>query len=309
MIIAMVSIPIIRSPSGDKAGALASFPYDRATVQRFREAFPRARWNEDERSWFVPGVRAERRLQRWFAREFRAGMDHEDGKGRDAFAFDPIESSYLEVADDLRIRTPYSRTVVDAFRAIPWSWWDETLRAWRVPFRSYEDLRRRWPAIEEAARRNEPAERQRRREQEKHSNRRQSALRRAAERRRHRYPVAACDPPPLYRPVMTQCYGIVVFEEVAGEFVDPEAALECYPHAGRTGTDYVWGSWRSPTAQELNTTWPARSDAEPTEQARGWWRPSRDDLREARRKLRALARARSTRRSSRESSTRAAGAL
>ena len=49
--------------AGDGApGATAAFPYDRMTVERFREAFPRARWRDDLRAWFVPGTRAGRRL-------------------------------------------------------------------------------------------------------------------------------------------------------------------------------------------------------------------------------------------------------
>jgi hypothetical protein len=32
-------------------------------------------------------------------------LTYADDRGRDAFAFQPIESRYLEVADDLRIRT------------------------------------------------------------------------------------------------------------------------------------------------------------------------------------------------------------
>ncbi|WP_222846967.1 hypothetical protein, partial [Staphylococcus aureus] len=67
---------------------------------------------------------------------------HDDSKGRDAFAFDPLSSSYLEVSDDLRVRTPYSKSVLEELRAIPWASWDDELRAWRVPFRSLEELRR-----------------------------------------------------------------------------------------------------------------------------------------------------------------------
>src|SRR5437763_7907773 len=141
------------SESDGKPGAVAAFAYDRAMVERFRAAFPRARWREDERCWFVRGVRAARRLERWLAAEADAGETHGDARGRDAFAFDPIDSPYLEAADDLRIRTPFSRTVVEQLRQVPWSHWDDELRVWHVPFRSFEELRRRWPAIEAAARR------------------------------------------------------------------------------------------------------------------------------------------------------------
>ena len=89
-----------------KVGATAAFPYDRMTVERFRSAFPGARWRHDLRAWFVPGTTAEQRLNRWLGREMAGVLSYADDRGRDAFAFEPIESRYLEVADDLRIRTP-----------------------------------------------------------------------------------------------------------------------------------------------------------------------------------------------------------
>jgi hypothetical protein len=152
------------APSEDgRPGAFASFPYDRDLVRRFREAFPRARWRGAETRWFVPGTTAIRRLDAWMSRELEMLDRHADARGRDAFVFDPLESPYLTVTDDLKVRTPYSRSIIEAMRAIPWAWWDAANRIWRVPFRSYEDLRRRWPEIEEAARRNEPEAKKRRR--------------------------------------------------------------------------------------------------------------------------------------------------
>ena len=61
------------------------------------------------KSWFVPGKTAARRIDRWLAQEAEMLATHGDSKGRDAFAFDPISSPYLEVSDDLRVRTPYSK--------------------------------------------------------------------------------------------------------------------------------------------------------------------------------------------------------
>ena len=66
---AMTDVAVARTMSGDRVGAVASFPYDRATVERFKQTFPRARWVEDDKSWFVPGVTAARRLDRWLARD------------------------------------------------------------------------------------------------------------------------------------------------------------------------------------------------------------------------------------------------
>ena len=56
-------------PVEGKTGVTAAFPYDRMTVERFRSAFPGARWRDDLRAWFVPGTTAERRLDQWLGRE------------------------------------------------------------------------------------------------------------------------------------------------------------------------------------------------------------------------------------------------
>jgi hypothetical protein len=133
-----------REASGVNPGATAAFPYDRMTVERFRAAFPRARWRDDLCAWFVPGISAERRLNAWSSREWSGVLAHADERGRDAFTFDPVTSPYLEVADDLVVRTPYSRDVVAELRQVPWARWDPASKAWRVPFRSFEELRRRW---------------------------------------------------------------------------------------------------------------------------------------------------------------------
>jgi hypothetical protein len=284
----------IRPASGDHPGIEARFPYDRAMVGRFMKAFPRARWREAEEAWFIPGVTAERRLTRWLAGELPRGGDHGDAKGRDAYAFDPIESPYLEIGDDLCVRTPYSRTVVEQLRAVPWSWWDAATRSWRVPFRSYEELWRRWPVIEAAARRNEPEERRRRRLAEWTPELQRRAALLAAERRRHRYPVLAAELPPLDRPVMTARFGMLVFSEITGEIAEPPGGTEIYAHLD-PASDYVWALWRRPTLEELIGTWPSRTEAGPAERTRGWWQPTRDELRQGRRDARVRERLRERR--------------
>jgi hypothetical protein len=161
----IVEFSVMQRSAGDGApGAIAVFPFDRTTVARFREAFPQARWREDLGGWFVPGTRAERRLVVWSGREWSGVLAYADQRGRDAFEFEPIMSPYLEVGDGFVIRTPYSRTVVAELREVPWARWDPLLKAWRVPFRSYDELRRRWPAVESAARLAEPDERRRRKQ-------------------------------------------------------------------------------------------------------------------------------------------------
>ena len=283
---------------GEKPGAFACFPYDRELVARFREAFPRARWREAESCWFVPGPTAPGRLDRWIAGELAALDRHADAKGRDAFAFAPFESRYLEIGEDLGVRTPYSRTVVEIMRAIPWARWDPEGRLWRVPFRSCEELRRRWPEIEEAARRNEPeARRQREREREERQDAAAVQLRKAleAERRRRRCPVSPDDPPPLDWPVTVPLHGVVMIESSDGEIADRETVAAFYPGLNAEA-DYVWARWRMPTLEEVNATWPARQ-AEDRDLAarRGWRRPSREELQARRRSLRAAERARRTR--------------
>lgn len=261
----------VAASGGDRPGAYASFPYDRALVQRFRAAFPRARWRA-EGCWFVPGTTAAKRVDAWMAQELASLDRYADDKGRDAYLFEPLTSDYLTVADDLVVRTPYSRTVVDQMRAIPWARWDPEARVWRVPFRSYDELRRRWPEIEAAARRNEPEARRRKLPRGPDP----VAKRLQAERRRRRYPVPGDDLPPTGEPVAT-AFGVVVFETIEGAPVDREAA-EAFTHVGDRPNRYVWARWRLPTFRELRAVkpMPAASDAEASE--RGWWLPDSEAL-------------------------------
>ncbi len=281
---------------GDGApGATAAFPYDRMTVERFRDAFPRARWRDDLQAWFVPGTRAERRLVAWMSRAWSGVLAYGDERGRDAFAFEPIASPYLEVADDLLVRTPYSRDVVAALREVPWARWDPAAKAWRVPFRSFEALRQRWPVIEDAARRAEPEERRKRAADRKASPEHGDRRAEAAERRRQRYPVPDDAVPPFDRVLMTHA-GAVVFESVAGELAEPAVVVRHYPGVDAGGAALIWASWRRPSHAELVQAWPARVAPEPAELARGWWQPTIAVLREERRKAASLERARETRR-------------
>jgi hypothetical protein len=292
-----VQFSATQQEAGDGApGATAAFPYDRMTLERFRAAFPRARWRDDLGAWFVPGTTAERRLKAWSGREWTGVLAHADDRGRDAYAFEPVTSPYLEVADDLAVRTPYSRAVVSELRAVPWARWDPTTKAWRVPFRSFEELRRRWPAIEEAARQAEPEERRKREASRRASPEHADRLAEAAERRRNRYPVPEDALPPLER-VLQSHVGCAVFEAVTGEVVEPSVAARFYPGVvAGTGT-LVWAAQRRPTHDELVRAWPAREEAGPNEIARGWWQPTIEVLREERRRAASLERARATRRS------------
>jgi hypothetical protein len=284
-------------PSDDeeRPGAYASFPYDRDLVRRFRESFPRARWRGEAERWFVPGTTAMQRLNTWMAQELETLDRHADAKGRDAFTFEPLESPYLEVADDLRIRTPYSRTIVEVLRSIPWAHWDPEGRIWRVPFRSYEELKSRWPDIEEAARRSEPAARKKRREEQKAQASEETSLIQA-ERRRRRYPVPGDDLPPLEVPLATHTWGVVVFEEIESDPIADPLLAAIYPHVREEPSRYVWARWRMPALQEVYRTRPVRDEEDPAlKSSRGWWGAGRDELRERARKLREVERAQRSR--------------
>lgn len=137
----------------ERPGAIVSFPFDAAFVERFRVSFPRTRWNDRLRAWRLPGTTAARRAMRWFDRELPNAFCLADERGRDSFSFEPIVSPYLAAAGDLVVRTPYSRTVVEELRAVPWAWWNGADKAWHIPFRSIEELRKSWSAIEAAAKR------------------------------------------------------------------------------------------------------------------------------------------------------------
>jgi len=276
----MVQFSATQQDAGDGApGATAAFPYDRMTVERFRAAFPRARWRDDLGAWFVPGATAERRVRAWSSREWSGVLAYADERGRDAFTFEPITSPYLEVADDLVVRTPYSRAVITELRMVPWARWDPPSKAWHVPFRSFEQLRRRWPDIEGAARRAEPEERRKREESRRASPEHGDRLAGAAERRRNRYPVPEDALPPLERVLMTHA-GCVVFEAVTGELVEFLIAARFYPGVTAGPAALIWAIRRRPTHDELVRAWPARRVPDPAELARGWWQPTIKVLRE-----------------------------
>jgi hypothetical protein len=284
----------VRPADGEKPGATAAFPFDRMTVERFRAAFPRARWRDDLKAWFGPGVRAAGRLDRWLGRELAGVLAYADERGRDAFAFEPIESRYLAGKDEIEIRTPFSRTVVEELRQVPWARWDEDTKAWRVPYRSWHELAQRWPAIEEAAQRNEPEAKRRRREEQRGTPGNEAARELATERRRHRYPVPTSELPPSDRIVMTPS-GAVLFTDVNGEVADEAIVQRFYPDIASSMGTLVWGLWRKPSHAELIGAWPSHWPPSERERARGWWLPSLEELREERRKARSTEKAAATR--------------
>jgi hypothetical protein len=273
-----------------REGATTDLPHDRITVERFRQAFPRARWSERLNAWFVPGRTAKKRIDRWLAALEAEADTFADEKGRDAFAFEPIESQYLEAAPALiQIRTPYSRTVVNQVGEIPYARWDADRRLWTVPYRSFDALRQRWPAIEAAAERSEPEARRARREAVKGTEEDEASKARTRERRRKRYPVPAEDGPPLERAIGTHV-GVVFFIGTDGELAD-KATVSAFYFPVANGEEYVWASCRTGTLEELVTTWPARTPPSLEELKRGWWMPDLEELRIARRDAKSRRRA------------------
>lgn len=275
----------------DPEGAEASLEFDRMTIERFRSTFPDARWSDEKQAWWVPGKTADRRIARWRALEQSRADVHADAKGRDAFEFDPIVSGYLEAQAELIVRTPYSRSVVDELRQVPFARWDDVRKAWVIPYRGYEELKRRWSEIEKAARRAEPEERRRRREEARGTNAWHLTQRRAAERRKRRFPVPFDDMPPFDRPVSTNEYGVICFVETSGELVESESH-SLYPSVDPS-RDLVWALWRPATLEELIHLWPAKSGPTASEIARGWWLPTRPELVDARKAAKSRSRQRS----------------
>jgi hypothetical protein len=217
-----------------------------------------------------------------------------DEKGRDAFAFEPIESHYLEATPTaLEIRTPYSRSAINEIRETPYARWDADRRLWTVPYRSVDALRQRWPAIEAAAGRSEPEARRARREAIKGSKEDEASKARTRERRRKRYPVPSDAGPPFERAIGTHV-GVVFVIGTHGELADA-ATVSAFYFSPAAGEEYIWASWRSGSLEELVTTWPARSSPDQSELERGWWLPTLEELRTARRDAKSRRRARERR--------------
>lgn len=110
------------------------------------------------------------------------------------------------------------------------------------------------------------------------------------ERRRKRYPVFADDGPPSNRAIGTHV-GVVFFIGTDGELADP-ATISTFYFPAEDCEEYVWTSWRSGSLEELVTTWPARTPPNERELKRGWWIPTLEELRIARRDAKSRRRAR-----------------
>ena len=94
--------------------------------------------------------------------------------------------------------------------------------------------------------------------------------------------------------------GAVVFTDITGELVDDDILKSFYPDASTAGATRVWATWRKPTHDQLVKAWPSRAPADTGHPARGWWQPTIEELRGARRTAASTERALATRRAKTE---------
>lgn len=178
----------------------------------------------------MPGRNAEKRISSWLAKLEVEADAFADEKGRDAFAFDPIESPCLDASQsELRVRITLfedrgRRASGSAILALGRR---QSLLCCSVPFIRGSSTPLAWPAIETAARRNEPDVRKARYQARKGTEIAEASKARARERRRKRYPVPLADHPPLARAVATRI-GVVVFTGTDGEIAEPETVAAYY---------------------------------------------------------------------------------
>jgi hypothetical protein len=95
--------------------------------------------------------------------------------------------------------------------------------------------------------------------------------------------------------MIADCRAVIV-TDITGEIVDPSVRDSFYCGIAPAERDLIWASWRKPTVAELISTWPAQAEPSREETGRGWWVPTLQELREARRKARSIERAAETRR-------------
>lgn len=136
------------------------------------------------------------------------------------------------------------------------------------PFPQFEELRKRWPAIEAAALRSEPEERRRRQDERKAAPDFARVRAAASEKHRRRYPVLADTLPPLDRPLLSH-EGAVTFVEITIDVVAPEIARERYPWSSEAAGDLIWALWWRPSHDECMRAWPSSNAADAAERTRG----------------------------------------
>lgn len=136
--------------------AIAKFEYDPERVQRFKQAFPKAKFNPTTKEWSVAGVTAQKRIDKWVALDADATAKTvlAEAKARDAAAFDGIKVNHPYVTagkTGYAVRTPYDPALVKILKGLPGARWNPATKAWDVPMRSADALNARLPDIEKIA--------------------------------------------------------------------------------------------------------------------------------------------------------------
>lgn len=106
----------------------------------------------------------------------------------------------------------------------------------------------------------------------------------ASERRRNRYPIPGHDLPPFESAISTH-WGVVFFNGSDGEFADGQT-INAFYFPTKDAEGYIWATWRPGSLEELIATWPAKAPPMAAELKRGWWFPTIEELRVARRAAR-----------------------
>jgi hypothetical protein len=150
-------------------------------------------------------------------------------------------------------------------------------RLWTVPYRSFQELRKRLKEIEAAVERSEPEARRVRREAIKGT-----AEEAASKQGRGSAGGNAIRSLPMRpAPAAQSARWLGRFSATDGALAD-RALLDGLYFRAANGEEYGWTSWRTGTLEELVTTWPAWTLPEQRELERGWWMPTLDELRVAR---------------------------
>lgn len=205
-------------------GVMVRFPKDRALIDNFKKAFPRARFQPAVLAWLVPGATAERRISAWVDSQSRQHAEAEASaeQAKAALADAPIHSRYVsQDHTSLVVRTRYSDAIVALMRTIPGARFERSITGsggiWRVPFAAAERVRALVPEINRLGAEADQSADQKQAERRAQWDRERAARdqERAAERaareqqrsRRQLFPLSQL--PPLDRPVRLHGHAVV----------------------------------------------------------------------------------------------------
>lgn len=278
------------TPDPDETGASIQFPRDRELIDSLKRTFPKARWNREAKSWHVPGVRAQARLEKWATAHVPAERPFENERLRDELqTFAPINSPVASYhgGQAVIVTTPYDPQIVTLLRAIPGAAWNSTAKKWFIPLerRSIDALRASLPAIEELVRAAQAAreELEAKWAAEKAAQRAKWDAEKAADkqardvRRAHRrlYPNRAL--PPMHAPVRWG-ESWIVYESTGRDFRISEDDPSCFGShlLGHEGEYGCYCYYRDATPEEIAAAETAAAEARAAREAE---KARRDELR------------------------------